>query len=98
MKTLRMEVVYFVVDSSIDDKELEHIAFYKNQNKTILLKVDRRQRAKFDGLRTLILNKDYNTIVSLHTRRVLNRISISCSLRSSSQEKGKGHRELAPPQ
>jgi sporulation-control protein spo0M len=63
MKTLRMEVVYFVVDSSIDDKELEYIAFYKNQNKTILLKVDRRQRAKFDGLRTLILNKDYNTIL-----------------------------------
>jgi hypothetical protein len=63
MKTLRMEVVYFVVDSSINDKELEYVAFYKNQNKTTLLKVDRRQRAKFDALRTLILNKDYNTIL-----------------------------------
>ena len=69
MKTLRIEVSYFVVDEATNNRTSEGIRFYRNKNKTPLsAPLDRHRRVQYDKALELIVNKDYATILELVQR------------------------------
>ena len=68
MKTLRIELSCFIADKDTNDKIINAVYFYKNKNKTVLQSLDRHRAKQFDEALTLIVNKDYATILDLVLR------------------------------
>ena len=68
MKTLRIEVSYFVEDPNTNDMVVNSIAFYRNKNKTTLATLDRHRNKQFCEALELLEKQDISTIMNLVSR------------------------------